>query len=81
MGAGTPPEDRADEGVVRSWRLPDIRLSRLPARRPSVTGQTIDSLLGATDRANLLAFLKSIDGRTNIFQSQADCFKSPACNL
>ena len=46
-----------------------------------VGGQTIDALLGAADRANLLAFLKSIDGRTNIFQSQADCFKSPACNL
>src|SRR5262249_19356730 len=46
-----------------------------------VGGQTIDTLLGAADRANLLAFLKSIDGRTTLFQSQADCFKSPACNL
>jgi methylmalonyl-CoA decarboxylase len=33
-------EDRADEGGIRSWRLPAIRLSpRLPARRPSVTTQ------------------------------------------
>ena len=46
-----------------------------------VNGQTIDALLGPADRSNLLAFLKSIDGRTNIFQSQGDCFKSPACNL
>src|SRR5262245_13187301 len=45
-----------------------------------VGGQTIYSLLGAADRGNLLAFLKSIDGGTNSFQSQADCFKSPACN-
>jgi hypothetical protein len=28
---------RADEGGIRSWRLPAIRLSRLPARRPSAT--------------------------------------------
>src|SRR5262249_23309766 len=46
-----------------------------------VGGQTIHAPIGAAARANRLAFLKSIAGRTNIFQSQADCFKSPACNL
>jgi hypothetical protein len=37
-----------------------------------VAGQTIDTLLGAADKADLLAFLQFIDGRTNIFESQAD---------
>jgi YVTN family beta-propeller protein len=42
-----------------------------------VNGQTIQNLLSAVDQANLLAFLQSIDGRTNIFESQADRFKNP----
>ncbi len=46
-----------------------------------VAGQTIANLLGDVEEANLLAFLRSIDGRTNIFQSQGDCFKNPFCNL
>jgi hypothetical protein len=46
-----------------------------------VGGQTIDSLLAPADRANLLAFLQSIDGRTNIFESAADRFKNPFKNM
>jgi len=42
-----------------------------------VNGQTIQNLLSAVDQANLLAFLQSIDGRTNIFESAADRFKNP----
>src|SRR5262249_30681339 len=34
-----------------------------------VGGQTIDSLLSPADQASLLAFLQSVDGRTNIFES------------
>jgi len=47
----------------------------------SSPGQTIQNLLPAGDQANLLAFLKSIDGRTNIFESAADRFKNPFRNM
>jgi YVTN family beta-propeller protein len=46
-----------------------------------VAGQTIANLLGDADEANLLAFLRSIDGRTNIFESQGDRFKNPFKNM
>jgi hypothetical protein len=46
-----------------------------------VNGQTIQNLLSAVDQANLLAFLQSIDGRTNIFESAADRFKNPFKNM
>ena len=46
-----------------------------------VAGQTIHDLLGDADEANLLAFLRSIDGRTNIFESQGDRFKNPFKNM
>ena len=46
-----------------------------------VNGQTITDLLGDPDEANLLAFLRSIDGRTNIFKSNGDIFKDPFQNL
>src|SRR5262249_34664782 len=37
---GRKGEDRADEGGIRSWRLPAICPTRLPARRPSVTSSS-----------------------------------------
>ena len=46
-----------------------------------VAGQTIHDLLADGDEANLLAFLRSIDGTTTIFQSQGDIFKDPSRNL
>ena len=46
-----------------------------------VSGQTIQNLLGPGDQANLLAFLRSVDGRTNIFESAADRFKNPFKNM
>jgi hypothetical protein len=36
---------------------------------------TIQTQLGATDRANLLAFLQSIDGTTNSLRSEGDVFR------
>jgi YVTN family beta-propeller protein len=36
---------------------------------------TIQTVLGPAERANLLAFLKSIDGTTNKFRSQGDDFR------
>jgi len=38
---------------------------------------TIATSFSAGDQANLLAFLKTIDGRTAIFKSDADIFKDP----
>jgi YVTN family beta-propeller protein len=38
---------------------------------------TIGSTLNAADQANLLAFLKAIDGRTALFESDGDIFKDP----
>jgi len=46
-----------------------------------VAGQTIQNLLADGDRTNLLAFLRSIDGRTDIFESQGDRFKNPFKNM
>ena len=40
-------------------------------------GSTIESTLSAGDRVNLLAFLRSLDGRTALFESDADIFKDP----
>jgi YVTN family beta-propeller protein len=38
---------------------------------------TIGSTLNAGDQTNLISFLKSIDGRTALFQSDGDIFKDP----
>lgn len=38
---------------------------------------TIGSTLNATDQSSLLSFLKTIDGRTALFQSDSDIFKDP----
>jgi YVTN family beta-propeller protein len=46
-----------------------------------VGGQTIQNLLSPGDQTNLLAFLQSIDGRTNIFESAGDRFKNPFKNM
>jgi hypothetical protein len=46
-----------------------------------VAGQTIQNLLADGDRTNLLAFLRSIDGRTDTFESQGDRFKNPFKNM
>lgn len=40
-------------------------------------GQTIDQTLSATDRQNLLVFLRALDGRTPIFPSDTDKFRKP----
>jgi cytochrome c peroxidase len=40
-------------------------------------GGTIQSVLSEGDRNALLAFLKALDGRTAIFDSQTDIFKDP----
>jgi hypothetical protein len=44
-------------------------------------GGTIESTLSADDRGKLLAFLRSLDGRTALFESEADVFKDPTRNL
>ena len=38
---------------------------------------TISSTINVADQSSLLAFLKSIDGRTALFQSDGDIFKDP----
>ena len=38
---------------------------------------TIGSTINVADQSSLLAFLKSIDGRTTLFQSDGDIFKDP----
>jgi cytochrome c peroxidase len=40
-------------------------------------GGTIETVLSAGDRQNLLAFLRALDGRTSIFQSDTDKFRKP----
>jgi YVTN family beta-propeller protein len=40
-------------------------------------GGTIDATLSGGDRDNLLAFLRALDGRTPIFQSDTDKFRKP----
>lgn len=42
-----------------------------------LNGGTIADALGDADEANLLAFLRSIDGRTATFESDGDLFKDP----
>jgi len=42
-----------------------------------VNGQTIQDLLSDPDETNLLVFLRALDGRTTIFESDADLFKDP----
>ena len=42
---------------------------------PAAGGATIAATLNATDAANLLAFLKSIDGTTELFRSEGDDFR------
>jgi YVTN family beta-propeller protein len=42
---------------------------------PAAGGATIAATLNATDQANLLVFLKSIDGTTNKFRSEGDVFR------
>jgi YVTN family beta-propeller protein len=44
-------------------------------------GGTIQSVINDADRATLLLFLKSIDGRTKTFISDGDIFKDPTQNL
>ena len=46
-----------------------------------LNGATIADTLGDADEANLLAFLRSIDGRTATFESDGDIFKDPTKNL
>jgi hypothetical protein len=41
-------------------------------------GGTIEATLSDTDRQNLLAFLRALDGRTPIFPSDTDKFRKPA---
>jgi YVTN family beta-propeller protein len=41
------------------------------------TGETIEQLLNVTDREDLLAFLRALDGRTPIFPSDTDKFRKP----
>jgi hypothetical protein len=40
-----------------------------------------EGALGSDDEANLLLFVKSLDGRTPIFESDGDVFKDPTRNL
>jgi cytochrome c peroxidase len=40
-------------------------------------GGTIEATLSGGDRDNLLAFLRALDGRTPIFQSDTDKFRKP----
>jgi YVTN family beta-propeller protein len=40
-------------------------------------GGTIESVLSETDRQNLLAFLRALDGRTSLFKSDTDKFRNP----
>jgi YVTN family beta-propeller protein len=42
---------------------------------PAAGGATISATLNAVDEANLLAFLKSIDGTTDLFRSEGDDFR------
>jgi cytochrome c peroxidase len=42
-----------------------------------VNGQTIHDLLSDPDQTDLLVFLRALDGRTTIFESDADLFKDP----
>ena len=42
---------------------------------PAAGGATIAATLNATDQANLLVFLKSIDGTTNHLRSEGDVFR------
>ena len=44
-------------------------------------GQSIHDALGDADEGNLLLFLRSLDGRTTIFESDGDVFKDPTRNL
>jgi hypothetical protein len=46
-----------------------------------VDGQTIQDLLSSPDEASLLAFLRALDGRTTIFESDGDVFKDPTRSL
>ncbi len=46
-----------------------------------LNGSTIADTLGDMDEANLLAFLRSIDGRTATVESDGDIFKDPTKNL
>jgi hypothetical protein len=46
-----------------------------------VDGVTIATLLGDGDEANLLAFLRALDGRTAHFESDGDIFKDPTRNI
>ena len=43
---------------------------------PQFPGKTIATELNATQQADLLLFLESIDGRTATFQSEAEKFKN-----
>src|SRR4029453_3172392 len=43
----------------------------------ALAGGTIESELPGADRANLVAFLNALDGRTSLFRSQTDDFKGP----
>jgi YVTN family beta-propeller protein len=43
----------------------------------AIGGTPISTLLGAADQASLLAFLRSIDGRTALLRSETDDFKAP----
>ena len=53
----------------------------LHALPPFPGGGTIESVVNETDRASLVDFLKSIDGRTQTFLSDGDIFKNPTTNL
>jgi hypothetical protein len=46
-----------------------------------IPGDTIHDVLNDTDEANLLVFVRSIDGRTPTFESDGDRFKDPTRNL
>jgi cytochrome c peroxidase len=46
-----------------------------------VDGVTIATLLGDGDEANLLAFLRALDGRTAHFESDGDIFTDPTRNI
>ena len=46
-----------------------------------LNGSTIADTLDDGDEANLLAFLRSIDGRTATVESDGDIFKDPTKNL
>jgi cytochrome c553/uncharacterized protein (DUF1499 family) len=47
----------------------------------ALEGGTIQSVLNATERTNVLAFLRALDGRTALFESDADIFKDPFRDL